>query len=105
MAITKAYTKLTPLEHFQTIYKCKVVDLGETVNTYEPPINIGYSPIPFPNKIEMKVEKVINVKMPESEFNKFLRNYETYIDLIHGIQDPIVRDMFDKMMIYIKLMK
>jgi hypothetical protein len=97
--------KLTPEEHFQTVYKSRIVDLGETVNTYDPPIIVGYTPNPFPNKIDMKVEKVINIKMPESEYHRFMQGYENYIDLIYGMQDPIVRDMFDKMMVYIKLMK
>ena len=96
--------KLTPEQHFQTVYKSKIVDLGETVNMYDP-ISVGYSPNPSMQHIDMRTEKVVNIKMPESEFNRFMNGYENYLDLIYGIKDPIVRDMFDKMMMYIKLMK
>ena len=104
MANTKEYMKLTPEQHFQTVYKSKIIDLGETVNMYDP-ISVGYSPNPSMNHLEMRTEKVINIKMPESEYKRFINGYENYLDLIYGIQDPIVKEMFDKLVMYIKLKK
>jgi hypothetical protein len=99
-----AHNKLTPEQHFCTVYKSKIVDLGETVNMYDP-VSVSYGPNPYHQHVEMRTEKVISIKMPESEFNRFIKSYQDYLDLIYGIQNPIVHDMFEKMMMYIKLMK
>lgn len=95
--------KLTPEQHFQTVYKSKIIDTGERVQIYDP-VSIGYTPNPL-DHIEMRSEKLINIKMPESEYNRFMSGYETYLDLIYGLHDPIVKDMFDKLVMYIKLKK
>lgn len=93
---------LTPEQHFQTVYKSKIVDLGETVNVYDP-VSVSYGPNPHHQHLEMKTERVINIKMPETEYNRFIKGYYDYLQLIYGMQDPIARDMFEKLMIYIRL--
>jgi hypothetical protein len=104
MAITKDYMKLSPEQHFMTVYKSKIVMDGEKIAMYEP-LNITYGANPHHQHIQQRMENVVAIKMPESEYQRFMTGYENYLDLIYGMRDPIVKDMFEKMMVYIKLMK
>lgn len=97
------YKPLTPAEHLKLIYKCKVTMDGDKMILTDP--NHIHGSNPHYEDIKEYVENIVTVKFSESEFNRFMQNYENYIDLIHGLNDPVVKDMFEKMMIYIKLMK
>ena len=96
--------KLTTDEHFQLVYKSKILLTDEQVHTYDP-ISVGYSPNPYNVHVQQKTENVVNIKMPESEYKRFIKGYENYLDLIHAMSDPISKDMFEKLMMYIKLKK
>ena len=104
MAITKDYMKLTPEQHFQTVYKSKIVMDGEKIAMYEP-LNITYGANPFHQHVQQRTENVVAIKMPESEYQRFMSGYQSYLDLIYHMKDPIARDMFEKLMVYIQLIK
>lgn len=97
-----ARTSLSPEDHFKLVYKSKIEITEEKVYLYDP-ISVGYGPNPYHQHIQQKQENVVNIKMPQSEYERFIRGYQDYCQLIHGMQDPVARDMFEKMMMWIKL--
>jgi hypothetical protein len=88
------------------MYKAKVHITGKKIAKIEPLQVLSYSSGPQNlQDINYLHEDEIQIIMTETEYNKFIRGYGDYLDLIYGIQDPIVREMFEKMMMYIKLKK
>ena len=102
MATTKDYMSLTPEQHFMTVYKSKIEKTGEKISMYDP-VHVSYGPNPFMQHLEQRTENVICIKFAETEYNRFMRGYSDYLTLIYGIKDPVARDMFEKLMIYLKL--
>ena len=96
---------MTPQEHLCFIYKAKVEETGKEISRLQDNVMMSYNDPSSSIHLDILREKEIAIKMSESEYNRFLRGYENYLDLIYGIKDPVVRDMFDKMMMYIKLKK
>jgi len=101
--MTNTYRQLTPEDHLKMIYKCKVIKDGEKVVVPDP-LHIHNS-VNFYDEVKHHVEDVVTLKFIESDYNRFMLNYENYIDLIHGMRDPIIKDMFEKMMMYVRLRK
>lgn len=96
--------KLSPEEHFITIHRAKIqktdkkaykVDAWQQYQSLQQP----YLPM------EHVVEDVIGIYINESEYHRFMENYGRFMDLMYGIRDPIARDMFEKLMMYIQLKK
>jgi len=97
---------LSPEQHFALIYRAKVNVTGQRIAKIEPLQVLSYSSGPQNlQDINYLHEDEIQIIMTETEYNKFIHAYGDYLDLIYGIQDPIVREMFEKMMMYIKLKK
>jgi hypothetical protein len=97
-----SHNKLPPEQHFKLVYKSKIEMTTEKTYMYDP-INVSYGPNPHSMHIQQREEPVVAIKMPQSEYERFINGYRDYLQLIYGMQDPIARDMFEKMMIYIKL--
>lgn len=90
-------------QHFKLIYKSKIIETDEKTYTYQP-ISVAYNPHNY-SHIDQVSEDVIAIKMPRSEYYHFMRNYGAYLDLIYGLSDPTIKDMFEKMMVLIQLKK
>lgn len=59
---------------------------------------------PMPQNMAVRLENEIAVKMGEGDYENFMRSYGKYLDLVYAAErDPVVRDMFEKMMTYIIL--
>ena len=96
--------KLSPEQHFMVVYKSKILIEEEKVAVYEP-LNITYGANPYQQHVQQRMENVVSIKMPESEYQRFLTGYQSYLDLIYHMRDPIAKDMFEKLMVYIQLIK
>jgi hypothetical protein len=98
------HNKLTPQEHFVEVHRARIENTGQKAyksdswQTYQN-LNQPYLPM------EHVVEDVIGIYINESEYHRFMENYSRFLDLMYGIRDPIARDMFEKLMIYIQLQK
>ena len=97
---------LTPEQHFALIYRAKVNVTGQRIAKVEPLQVFAYSngPQNFQD-VNYLHEDEIQIIMTETHYNKFINQYGEYLDLIYGMQDPIIREMFEKMLMYIKLKK
>ena len=93
---------LTPEEHFKLVYRCKVEQTNERV-MINPFVPLAVGTLIAQDEVRVQAEPVIAVKMAESDYKKFVRGYSDYIALMYAMEDPIARDMFEKLMIYIRL--
>lgn len=50
-------------------------------------------------------ERMALISMPESQYNLFINAYGNYLTLCYGLTDPIAKDMFEKLIIYLTLKK
>lgn len=50
-------------------------------------------------------ERMALISMPESQYNLFINAYGNYLTLCYGLTDPVAKNMFEKLMIYLTLKK
>lgn len=97
---------MTPEEHLCFIYKAKIEPTGRDIAKLADTTFMSYSADPSSSiHLDILREKEIAIKMSESEFNKFMNGYQNYLTLIYGMKDPIAKDMFEKLMLYLMLRK
>jgi hypothetical protein len=54
----------------------------------------------------IKEEPIISIEMPQSEYNRFLRNWNNYMTLMDvGMNDPHIRTELEKLITWAKLKK
>ena len=104
MAITKEFMDLSPDHYFKNVYQSKIDMTEEVVTIYEP-IDMSYGSYINQVHVQMKTEKVVAIKMPTSEYTKFMYDYQNYLDILQYRKNPVVNDMLDKLNTYIKLLK
>jgi len=58
----------------------------------------------MPQNMAVRMENEIAVKMGEGDYDKFIYSYGKYLDLLYAVEtDPIAKEMFEKLLIYIHL--
>ena len=61
---------------------------------------------PTPQNMAVRTENEIAVKMGEGDYQNFMDSYGKYLELTYALeQDPVAKDMFQKLMTYIILMR
>lgn len=99
-----AHDKLTPQEHFCVMYKASIGPTGKNVAKLDNLNVLSYTNGPAtPYDFKFSHEDEIGIKMSETDYKRFMSGYQNYLTLIYGISDPIARDMFDKLMMYLEL--
>ena len=87
---------------FSYIYRSKVEYTGEMlrkVNPMQLPMN-PHHPITYTDVRE------IAIKMPEDEYEKFMRGWANYIDLMVVAKDnPMIHEQFEKLHMLVQLLK
>lgn len=59
---------------------------------------------PMPQNMSVRMENELAIKMGEGDYQNFMNSYGKYLDVVYAAEkDPIVRDMFEKMIMYIRL--
>lgn len=100
------YQPMTPIQHFAFMYKAKIEPTGKNCAKLNALQGVSYSMNPNSmHELEFTSEPEIGISMSQSEFEKFMNGYENYIDMMYAMKDPIARDMFEKLLMYIKLTK
>jgi hypothetical protein len=52
----------------------------------------------------VRTENEIAVKMGEGDYQNLMDSYGRYLELVYAMErDPVVRDMFEKMIVYLRL--
>jgi len=91
--------------NFEALYQCRIEPTGETL--YKAPnVREPHTPLSLMEKIMMNKEREISIRMPESEYNKFLQNWNSYMDImITCNQHPHVRDQFQQVLMIVNMLK
>ncbi len=88
------------------MYKAKIAPTGNDIAKLADTTFVSYSADPMSSvHLDILREKEIAIKLSESDYNRFINGYENYLTLIYGMKDPIARDMFEKLMLYLTLKK
>lgn len=91
---------------FTTLYNSTITYTDEKVYRLSPmSYNLNH-PISEIDRIDNDVEDVINIKMPKSEYTRFMSHWGNYIDIMRMCKDnPLILAEFEKVVIMVNLMK
>jgi hypothetical protein len=100
------YDNMTPEKHLAFMFRAKIEPTGE--RTYKQEDLFTYNSLQYgqnmPHDMPVRVENVMSVKMAETDYNNFIESYGKYLDLLYAVEtDPIAKDMFEQLVIYITL--
>ena len=100
-----SYHGMDPLKHFEFMFNAHTRASGK-VRTRTDMLSIHHrfsynDPVmDFP----VQTEREIEITMGENDYNNFIASYGKYLDLVYAAErDPVVKDMMEKMMMYIIL--
>lgn len=87
---------------FSDLYRSKVELTGEKLRKFEP-----FSlPIDPSQPITYKETQEIAIKMPLEEYERFLQNWNNYIDLMYVAQyNPMIREELQKLHMLVQLLR
>lgn len=87
---------------FSDIYRSKVELTGETIRKIDP-FSLPMDPS---QSIKYKETQEICIKMPQDEFERFMLNWQYYIDVMYACQDnPVIQKEFHKVLMMSQLSK
>lgn len=96
---------MDPLKHFEFMFNAHTKATGRVrsrTDMLSMPHRMNYND-PFMD-YPVQTEREIAITMGENDYNNFIQSYGKYLDLIYAAErDPIVKDMMEKMMMYIYL--
>lgn len=97
------YHGMPPEQHFEFMFRAKIEPTGRVRTQVQDIMPISYSD-PMPVDINYQVEREIAITLGENDYKNFLHSYGKYLDLVYAAErDPAVKDMMDKMLMYIIL--
>lgn len=89
-------------KQFSNIYRCRVEYTGEKlrkVTDFAIPLDPG-QPIEYTEVPELAI------KMPQDEFEKFIKGWANYIDLMHvASNNPMIGEEYHKLHMLVQLLK
>lgn len=100
------YHGMDPEQHLKFMFNATIAPTGqkrylnEDLATYH---RLSYNE-PMPQNMAVRTENELAIKMGERDYQNFMNSYHRYLELVYAMeQDPVVRDMFEKMVIYLRL--
>ena len=100
------YHGMEPEQHLKFMFNAEIEPTGskrylkEDLAVYH---RLSYNE-PTPQNMAVRTENEIAVKMGEGDYQNFMDSYGKYLELIYAMkEDPVVKDMFEKMIIYLRL--
>lgn len=99
------YHGMDPLKHFEFMFNAHTKASGRVrhrTDMLSMPHRISYNDpiIDYP----VQTEREIEITMGEQDYKNFISSYGKYLDLVYAAEkDPVVKDMMQKMMMYIAL--
>jgi len=97
-------------DKFKLLYNCKIKDTGFTLQHAPNMAMRAYLDLdldmPQTEMTIIKEEPIISIEMPQSEYNRFLRNWNNYMTLMDvGMNDIHIRTELEKLITWAKLKK
>jgi len=91
--------------NFEALYQCRIEPTGETLYK-APDVRVPHTPLSLMEKILMDKEREIAIRMPESEYNKFMQNWNHYMDMMLVCnQHPHIRDQYHQLLMLVQMLK
>lgn len=91
-------------QHLQSLYECRIDRTNDFVHKFD---RIDFSLAVTPEELaKVKPEPIITIRMPETEYERFCVNWNTYMDLmLTAMSDPIVREQYHQLLMLVALKK
>lgn len=100
-----SYHDMRPEQHFEFMFRAKVEPTGRVRTQVQDIMPTHYTDI-IPIDVPYQVEREISITMGENDYKNFMSSYGKYLDLVYAAEsDIVVKDMMQKMMMYIILKK
>jgi hypothetical protein len=100
------YNDMEPEQHLKFMFNAEIGTTGhkrylkEDLDVYH---KLNYNE-PMPQNRAVRTENEIAVKMGEGDYKNFIYSYGEYLDLLYAAKtDPIAKDMFEKLIVYMAL--
>jgi hypothetical protein len=100
------YHGMEPAKHLEFMFNAVIEMTGqkrylkEDLAVYH---RLSYNE-PTPQNMAVRTENEIAVKMGEGDYQNFMDSYGKYLELTYALErDPVAKDMFEKMIIYLRL--
>lgn len=98
-------------DKFRILYNCKIKDTGYTLE-HAPVLamraftDMDYDLAVTQLPMAIKTEKIIAIEMPESEYERFVQNWNQYMTLMDvGLKNPQIRNEIEKLYTWANLQK
>lgn len=77
-------TEIDPPKNFKSLYNCKIELSAEKIYTSSP-YAFSYNDIQAMNYMRpVEAENIVTIKLPASEYHKFLRNWNEYMLILEA---------------------
>ena len=92
--------------NFNALYNCKI-QLSDEKVMVNPPYTFNYHNISHQYQPPpVQVEHIVTIKLPMSEYNKFLRNWNEYMTILQASQNnPMVGEQLHQLLMIATLYK
>lgn len=96
---------ITTPNKFCELYKCNIAPTGELIYR-APERRPFFIPLTKQEQTELPNEREIAIKMPESEYNRFMHNWNLYMDIMQvSMNNPHVKDQFETLAVMASMLK
>lgn len=95
-------------EKFKLLYNCRIEDTGQKLHKVP---NTSFPMMPphhLPPEIVVQYpsEPIVAIKMPYSEYERFLQNWNQYMDVMQvSMNNPMVREEYHRLLMLVNLLK
>jgi hypothetical protein len=100
------YHGMEPAKHLEFMFNAVIEQTGQRRYLKEDLQlcnRLSYGEL-MPQNMAVRMENEIAVKMGEGDYQNFMDSYGKYLELIYAMErDPTVKDMFEKMIVYLRL--
>lgn len=89
-------------KQFNTIYRAKIEPTGQRLNK----VDESNFPLDPGRPITYSTIDEIAIKMPQDEFEKFMRNWCEYVDMMYVAKEhPLIGEEYNKLLMLVNLLK
>jgi hypothetical protein len=93
-------------KRFTTTYDADVIVTHRKIVRYPP---ASYMPMTFMRADEdmanVKTVPIMSIELPQDQYERFMDDYQHYLDIMAQLSDPIVRQEFYKLLVLVRLKK
>jgi len=88
----------------QLLYECKIDLTNEYVHRFD---RVDFSrSVSTEQLANIKPEPVVSIRMPATEYERFCRNWNQYMDvMLTASADPIVKEQYRQLLMLVELKK